>query len=105
MKHIKEYSWPGNSIELENVIRKALLDNKPPVLENISFQKHPEMIESNGDLSPLEASEQFVIFNQLQKNNYNKNKTSRELKITINTLNAKINRYGIAVPKKRNTFS
>ena len=95
-----EYSWPGNSMELENAVRRALLDNKPPLLETISFHKLPEMTESKGHLSPLEESEQNVIFNQLQKNNYNKNKTSRDLKITINTLNAKMKLYGIHIPKK-----
>ncbi|MDH5656442.1 MAG: helix-turn-helix domain-containing protein, partial [Spirochaetia bacterium] len=53
------------------------------------------MLSENSSLSPLEESEKIVISRYLKKNHFNKSKTKRELKITINTLNAKIKRYGI----------
>lgn len=46
-------------------------------------------------LSPLEEEEKKVITKYLLKNNFNKNRTRKDLRITVNTLNAKIDKYGI----------
>ena len=98
VKSILNYDWPGNSMELRNTIQRAVLENAPPFFKNIQigteYGKFPEFKES-GKLSPLEESEKIVISRYLKKNAYNKSKTKRELRITINTLNAKMKRYGI----------
>lgn len=50
---------------------------------------------SKSNLTPLEISEKRVIMHYLAKNKYNKNKTRKELDITVNTLNSKILKYKI----------
>ena len=40
-----------------------------------------------------------MIVDYLKKNNFNKNRTRIELDITVNTLNAKIIKYGIELPE------
>lgn len=51
-----------------------------------------------GEWSPLESAEKRVIENQLFLNKWNKNRTRKELGITINTLNAKIIKHGMVKP-------
>lgn len=92
-----EYHWPGNIRELQNEIKKSILENDPPVLRTFTINRGTELSSDSG-LSPLEESEKHVIINYLKKNKYNKNKTRLDLRITINTLNTKIKRYGISVP-------
>jgi Bacterial regulatory protein, Fis family len=46
------------------------------------------------NLSPLELSEREVIALKLRENNFNKSRTAKSLHITINTLVAKMKKYG-----------
>ncbi len=52
-------------------------------------------------LSPLEKVEKSLIKLYLRKNNYKKSKTVKELNITINTLKAKMEKYGIKPELKK----
>ncbi len=97
-----EHKWPGNSRELMHVVQRAVLDNQPPRIISLGLEKpEAKALALPAGLSPLEESERQVILNYLKKNRYNKSKTMRELGITINTLNAKIKRYRIALPGKK----
>lgn len=51
--------------------------------------------QDENPLSPLEEGEKKTITEYLLKNNFNKNRTRKELRITVNTLVAKIDKYGI----------
>ncbi len=88
------YSWPANTLELERVVMKFLLEREGPVMESLG-ELLGENQNSGQSPSPLEESERRVILKYLAKNGFHKNKTSRELGITINTLNSKIEKYGI----------
>lgn len=48
-------------------------------------------------LNPLEISEKNVITDSLNRNNLNKTNTKKELGITINNLNSKMEKYGIII--------
>lgn len=92
----RDFEWPGNIRQLENLVQRALFYNRPPVLSRMDFgNEHRTRVEAQG-LTPLEESEKQVILQYLQKNKFNKNKTRIELGITVNTLNAKIDKYGLA---------
>ncbi len=99
VKILQDYAWPSNSLELKYFIEHIILENTPPVLKTAKIVE-PLKNVSSSNLSPLEESEKKVISNYLQKNNYNKARTSRELDITINTLNAKMEKYGVVIPKE-----
>lgn len=92
------YSWPGNITELHNSVQRAVLVSKEPILSRLHLDSSLSLRLPEGPFSPLEMAERKVISDYLRKNNYNKNRTRLELDITINTLNAKLEKYGIKIP-------
>jgi len=92
--------WPGNFRELSRIVQGLLANNsEPALLEENHLLALPDPEENLPDgLSPLDDAERRVIAKYLKKNGYNKSRTHRELGITMNTLKAKIDKYGIAVP-------
>lgn len=92
------YSWPGNITELEHSLQRAMLVSKEPLLSRLHLDTTLSLRLPEGPFSPLEMAERRVISEYLKKNNYNKNRTRIELDITVNTLNAKIEKYGIRLP-------
>ena len=92
------YDWPGNIRELENVIEHAFILCKE---ELIRLQHLPSKLLSeinaifatNG--TTLKDIEKNAIVQALQRNNWKKMLTAKELGIDKNTLRRKIIRYGI----------
>jgi len=62
------------------------------------YWAHPVKEVKDKKWSPLKIAERDVILRQLGLNSWNKNRTRKDLKITINTLNAKIIKYGLVKP-------
>ena len=107
------YKWPGNVRELENVIERAVLichsDQIMP--SNLFLEKegattnrqempreHEEKLSQNiGDQknNTLYEMEKSMIFDTLNKVNWNKTKASRILGISVRTMRNKLNEYGI----------
>lgn len=98
------YHWPGNIRELENAIEHAFILSKD---ELIGLRHLPDRvltdinatILNNG--TTLKEIEKKAIVQALQRNNWKKMMTARELGINKNTLRRKIVRYGIEVNPKR----
>ena len=95
------YSWPGNTGELLSVMQKSVLQNVPPVLGDFPSLDKERILLSVENEDPLAEAEGRVIREHLEKNNYHLTLTSHLLKITINTLKAKIKKYKIPMPAKR----
>lgn len=112
---LKEYSWPGNVRELENVMERAvLICNDASIgpehlfLENVNGESIPPpnasaeetvMIQSNSgyseNVSTLYEMEKNMIFDTLNKFNWNKTKASKILGISVRTMRNKLHEYGI----------
>jgi DNA-binding NtrC family response regulator len=110
---LSNYSWPGNVRELENVIERAVLicgDSNVGAehlfLENVSEDNiknvHGEKenpinarIEQNQKVSTLYEMEKSMIFETLNKENWNKTKASKILGISVRTMRNKLHEYGI----------
>ncbi|MCD6296676.1 MAG: sigma 54-interacting transcriptional regulator [Deltaproteobacteria bacterium] len=96
------YDWPGNVRELENAIEHAfvLCQNDLVRLQDLPDRLIPE---SDSVIVPtgltLMEIEKRTIEQALQRNQWKKMVTARELGIDKNTLRRKINRLGIDVPK------
>ncbi len=92
------YDWPGNIRELENAIEHAfvLCTGEMIGLAHLPENLQPAMLESQ--LSPgmtLREIEKLSIINALNRNDWKKMATARELGIDKNTLRRKIQRFGI----------
>jgi PAS domain S-box-containing protein len=92
------YDWPGNIRELENAIEHAFVLCRE---ELICLQHLPdELLSKINDTfavtgTTLKEIEKNAIFHALQRNNWKRAVTAKELEINKNTLRRKIIRYGI----------
>jgi len=98
MAAVMLYDWPGNIRELENAIEHAFVLCKE---ELIRLQYLPDKLLSEinamfaTDGTTLKDIEKNAIIQALQRNNWKKATTAKELGIDKNTLRRKIIRYGI----------
>lgn len=106
LKALKNYCWPGNIRELQNIIDRcvALVDNDEIQLEDL-----PMNIQKNEPdfflLSPnmnfhesrkyIEVVEKKMLIRVLDANNWNRSKTAEKLGMHRNTLGYKIRKYKI----------
>jgi transcriptional regulator with PAS, ATPase and Fis domain len=95
------YDWPGNVRELENAIEHAFVLSQEGL---IRLHHLPDrIVPKNGyTMSPidltLKEAEKHTIEQALQRNQWKKMATARELGIDKNTLRRKIERHGIEIP-------
>lgn len=107
---LKKYDYPGNVRELENIIGRAIInmdigDNviheyHLPPLRKTSFDDLDIMYETTDEqVIPLqEALDEFekqLILETLEKNNFIKAKTAKQLNISIRNLYYKMKKYNI----------
>jgi len=103
MAALMRYDWPGNIRELENAIEHAFVLCED---EKIGLRHLPDTVLANihvaiGDApATLKEIEKQAILLALQRNNWKKLVTARELGINKNTLRRKIVRYGLAAKKR-----
>lgn len=97
---LMQYPWPGNIRELRNVIERAVVLSGG---EMIGLAELPAKVKSHdgakggGTLKDkLEHYEEKIIKETLEYNDWNKERTARELDVDIATLYRKIKKLGIA---------
>ncbi|MBZ0156437.1 MAG: sigma-54 dependent transcriptional regulator [Alphaproteobacteria bacterium] len=99
LQRLIEYDWPGNIRELKNVIERASLLQKGPLLAPSDFlvKVVPARVCPPGfpgdDLIPLEAVERSYIRYVLQKLSGNHTRAARTLGISLSTLKRKLKEY------------
>ena len=101
MSVLMSYSYPGNIRELANIIERAFILCKTGLIE----KKHlPESLfvmsanHKNGEVSSLRDVEAAYLFNALKQNNWDRQKTARQLGIHKSTLYRKIKSLDIVLP-------
>ncbi|MFO7570575.1 MAG: sigma 54-interacting transcriptional regulator [Smithellaceae bacterium] len=100
MSVLMSHNYPGNIRELANIIERAFILCKSGVIE----RKHlPESLFSERavqtDQPSLSDATASYLMSVLQKNNWNRLKTARQLGIHKSTLYRKIKSLGLSVPK------
>jgi PAS domain S-box-containing protein len=96
------HDWPGNVRELENAIEHAFILCasgliQPQHLPEHLRQEYPGMPHPGLTLMEIEAR---ALWEALERNNWRRLATARELGIDKNTLRRKIMRHGLNPPKK-----
>jgi DNA-binding NtrC family response regulator len=104
MAMLERHSWPGNVRELQNVVERAVLLGKGPV---ITVNDLPPEVRSTGPVimtsavghkslkEALEGPEREIIREVLESNGWNRNATADQLGINRTTLYKKMKRLGL----------
>ena len=94
LRLIQEYNWPGNVQELKNAIERAVVISQGPLINALELSL-PIVPEIPPDEFSLEAAEKAHILKVLDQMRWDKEKTARALKIDEDTLQSKIEKYGL----------
>jgi len=101
MKALMTHDYPGNIRELENIIERVFALSSENIImpdhlpEDIIKVESPSVKPAFGAFGQLEK--QFLL-NALKQNDWNRDKTARELKMHKTTLYRKIRKLGIELP-------
>ncbi len=112
LRTLMDYDWPGNVRELENVVERAVVLSRDPLIEPDLL---PEALTDrrNGRLLPLvetrpnaslfeimDECERRVIMDMLEKTGGSQTDAAERLQVPLSTLNQKIKRLNIEVKRK-----
>ncbi len=102
---LRSYNWPGNVRELQNVVERAVLLGKGPVIEVADLPLEVRTGLSTGGSATftagqtlkeaLEGPERQIILQVLESNGWNRNATADTLGINRTTLYKKMKRLGL----------
>lgn len=106
LEALQAYHWPGNVRELQNVIERAVLLGKKPLIgpddlpRELAFAApaNPKRPAGRTLKEALEAPERQIILETLQQQNWNRNATAEQLGINRTTLYKKMKRLGLDSP-------
>lgn len=102
---LRQYSWPGNVRQLENVLERAVIMAKGKYIQpadmpdlNGGSDRLPSISLSSGHLPELETIEKAYIFYVLAECGWQKSKAAKLLGIDVSTLYRKIERFNLKLP-------
>jgi len=99
---LQAYHWPGNVRELENIIERAVVLCKSPILQIDELVGHSSgFLKPSGYLPSLKENERLLIHRALQECKWiikGKHGAAARLDIPPSTLRDRIKRYGLSKP-------
>jgi transcriptional regulator of aromatic amino acid metabolism len=114
LQMLQRYHWPGNVRELVNVIERAIVLTKRPVIGAEDLPESlrrgatiPEALLARAGGANLKAAlanpERQIILDALENNGWNRQDTAEMLGINRTTLYKKMKKYGIQFEKQLNS--
>ena len=113
LRALMDYGWPGNVRELENAIERAVVLASsnvltPELLPDSITGMNPaaRYIQSRPDATLfeiIEECERRVIIDMLERCQWNQTDAAAQFHIPLSTLNQKIKRLNIEIPRKLKT--
>ncbi|MCT4596132.1 MAG: sigma 54-interacting transcriptional regulator [Anaeromicrobium sp.] len=103
LNHLKEYCWPGNIRELENIITRSItlsdryeidVDNLPSYMRNDKRKNDGLINFINGDLARMEDYDREIVRLALKKHK-SFNKAAKALGLTHRTVSLKAKKYNL----------
>jgi len=106
LERLQRHSWPGNIRELKNVVHRALLLRRGPMIDekDLSFDEeiHPEVGISVPEMPPgmsleemLAKLERQIVENALRRCKNNRERVAKELKVARSTLFKRLKDWGM----------
>ncbi len=106
MSALQHYAWPGNVRELQNVVERAVLLGKGPIVTAADL---PDQVTAGATMTcvagnsqslkeALAGPERQIILGVLRASNWNRNLTAETLGINRTTLYKKMKRLGLETP-------
>ena len=95
LARLKDYAYPGNIRELENLIERAMIFAEADVIEASDLIFPESQIQIPPKAATLESLEREAVIASLHRWEGNRTKTAEELGITRRTLFNKIKYYGL----------
>jgi Nif-specific regulatory protein len=98
---LKNYSWPGNVREMENLIERFAiifgeaeirLPDLAPYLARSDQDPQPTGVRQG---STLMEREKHVILQAMERNNWNQSKTAQDLGITLRQVGYRLRKFGL----------
>ena len=100
MDVLKQYHWPGNIRELENVIERAVINSSGPKLRLVDDLKapYPDLVRSERSLEEVERDYMVRILKQVNWKVSGKNSAAEILRLDRSTLRARMRKLKIQNP-------
>ncbi len=99
MNILMNHEYPGNIRELENLIEHAFVLCREAYIRREHLPHHLQSLgPPAGDTMTLDELERLHITRALERNDWNRGKTAKELGIDASTLWRKMKRFGIESP-------
>lgn len=96
LNKLKNYNFPGNVRELENIIERSVILTRSDLLDGTILPEFEEKTVKNEELD-MKNNEKQLILKALAEAKYNKTKAAEILGISRRTLHNKIKEYNLEV--------